>query len=146
MEVLMKQTSGITLERLIQRLSIMKNQAPKAAALGAMLPLRKQVAKSFSQQKDPDGSAWAPLKYKKLLRGHKILEGLKDYFSFWAYGPSVKVSNRKYYTTYHHTGTKYMARRGFLPESNKKVDEQWAKPIRVGAQKSILRLLKRGGV
>ena len=141
----MKQISGMNLDTIIRRLQLAKEGAPKAAAKGAMPPLMRQVAKSFAEEKDPNGEKWAELKYKKLKRGHKILEGLKAYFSFFSYNEYLKVSNQKYYTKYHQTGTKRMARRGFLPQSGRPVNKKWQEPLRVAAQKAILSAIKSGG-
>ena len=144
----MKQISGMKLDTIIKRLQLAKEAVPKAAAKGARQPLMRQVAKSFNQQKDPNGEKWAELKYKKLKPGHKILEGLRDDFYFGIterYGSGLIVYNFKYYSKYHHTGTKHMARRGFLPESGKPVNRNWEYPLRLGAQKAILSVFKRGG-
>lgn len=142
----MKQIYGMKLEKLIDILTQAKQIVPKAAAEGSLRPLMGRVSESFSYQRDPNNRTWDPLKYKKLQRGHKILEGLKPYFSFFSYSSNVKVSNQKYYTKYHHTGTKYMARRGFLPEAGKPVNRNWESPLRIGAQKSILSTLRRMGM
>jgi len=142
----MEQISGMKLDKLIEILQQSIQLVPRAAAEGAMRPLMGRVSESFAHQRDPSGKTWDPLKYKKLQRGHKILEGLKPYFSFFSYGTQLKVSNQKYYTKYHHTGTKHMARRGFLPESGKPVSRNWDHPLRLGAQKAIISTLKRMGM
>lgn len=127
---------NINFEKVIQQFELLKKEAVQISAKTSMGSIDDQIQESFQKQKAPSDKSWAPLKpkrvgnrYVKYPKSRKILRGLEDYFSIK--NPSfgrVHVTNDKYYTKFHYTGTKKMVDRRFLPFPGESVP-RWEKAV-----------------
>lgn len=141
---MIKQTKGMRLDVLIDRMKGLDFAGGKMAADAAVDPVYQLVDASFDKQSNPAGEKWAALKYKKLQKGHKILEGLKYTMSIVRDWSRLIVKSSKPYARFHHTGTRYMAERSFLPHGDRPIPLTWSHKISLAIQKSIQRFVRRG--
>ncbi len=95
------------------------------------------IANEFSKEVDPYGKKWEP---KKVPNGNKILidtKKMRNSFKYTRRG----ISNAKYYSSFHQTGTKKMPRRAMFPYRGLKGSSLKAK-----IDRSIGLVLKKNGL
>jgi len=132
----MIKANGFDFLKIIQEFQDFNKRATQKAANASIPEIEKQIQISFRREKAPSDKNWAPLKRKTPVK-RKILRGLEGYFSI--NNPStgrVHVTNDKYYTKFHYTGTKKMADRRFLPFPGEPVP-RWEKEVAAKIDKAI---------
>jgi hypothetical protein len=125
------------LRALIAQLQKAPAQIPPLAAKTALPEIKKLVKEHFDTTTSPDEEKWAPLKKPT---GLPPIRGLRDYFTYRQVQNRVSVSNLKWYTKFHHTGTRYMEARRFLLWDS--ISPKWKRRIAPALNKTIHRYFR----
>lgn len=140
---------------LIKKMKQIHESSTQIAAIVAQPEIKKMVDHSFSTQIAPSGKKWAKLKPRKIFgklvpysKDRKILRGLQEFFIYgFLRKDTVFVSNSKWYTKFHHTGTIKMEDRRFLPFKGEPFrTKKWQNSVGGKILKYIKKFLKKDGV
>ena len=126
---------GSKLNGLIRRLKGAEQKIPVRVARAAIPVIKKLVYRHFIDTKDPNEKRWAPLKKPT---GKPPIRGLRDYFTYDLSAAVIQISNSKWYTKFHQSGTKFIEPRRFLPV--RKITLKWRREIEPRIHKEIQKI------
>lgn len=124
------------LTALINRLKGAEQKIGIRAAQVSTPVVKKLVHRHFIETKSPDETTWSALKKPT---GLPPIRGLMDYFIYQTFGKRIHVTNSKWYTKFHQTGTRFMDARRFLPWDY--IPTKWRKSLEPTIKREVKKIL-----
>lgn len=127
----------ITLNPLIRALT---DEEVTKVCLKVVPPVIKvRVKESYNLSKNAYNRKFAPLKKPT---GLPPVIGLRDYYRYTRKVDAISITSSKYYSIYHHTGTKHMPARSPFPRQDK-LPKSWERPIVEAINANLKRLFSK---